>query len=425
MRVRRWFFSEVGFWFIAVTAAVLYWGLEDLTDVLFGEGSFTERLFPADPNEVLARLVTLMLLVAFGVYFRRAVGEHARLEHKYRSIFENAVEGIFQITTSGHILTANPAMAHLFGYQTPEEFISSLSENGEEIWEDPESRKTFFRRMWEHGSVSGYETTMRRRDGTPIHVSINAHALSPTSRSGGELEVIEGTVEDVTVRKRAEEAAAEIREAERRRIARDLHDVVLQDLVAALQAMQAAHLRGKVSDAVLSEAIVALREAVQGLRSAVYDLRPERERPLVRLVESMMEFTRQRMPGCEVRLIKADASSAGFPEEVKVELVRIVQEALSNARRHSGARHIEVILGSSDGDGTMRVEVADDGTGFLPDATSEGVGLSAMRERALALGGELEVHSEIGAGTKIAVRVPSRASRTGTPARLSPQGPRG
>ena len=131
------------------------------------------------------------------------LAERRESEEKYRGIFENAREAICQITRDGRILTANPAMARIFGYETPEELMASVSDAGHQLWADLEDREEYVRRVMERGSISDFETTMRCKDGTPIDVSINAHALSYSA--DGELEAIEGTIEDVTARKRAEE----------------------------------------------------------------------------------------------------------------------------------------------------------------------------------------------------------------------------
>ena len=91
--------------------------------------------------------------------------------------------------------------------------------------------------------------------------------------------------------------------------------------------------------------------------------------------------------------------------------MRILQEALANVRRHSGARNVEVGLRTDDE--AILIEVADDGRGFDPGSARAGIGLSAMRERVEGLGGEIEVRSRPGEGTKVTVRVPSGG---GTPA---------
>lgn len=99
----------------------------------------------------------------------------------------------------------------------------------------------------------------------------------------------------------------------------------------------------------------------------------------------------------------------GFPSEplgkAGVEVLRIVQEALTNARRHSGASNIHVNLRMEENG--LVVEVTDDGSGFAPGA-SPGVGSRSMRERAMGIGGEVEIESAAGQGTKVRLRVPTQ-----------------
>ena len=128
--------------------------------------------------------------------------ERKRAEEKYRGIFENSVEGIFQTTLEGKLLTANPAMARILGYDSPEELIESVSEVARQIYEDPEDRTEFVHLMSQQGLVSNFETRLRRKDGAVIWVSANAQAL----RDGdGRIIGYEGMLEDITERKRAEE----------------------------------------------------------------------------------------------------------------------------------------------------------------------------------------------------------------------------
>ena len=242
------------------------------------------------------------------------------------------------------------------------------------------------------------EFVVRRKDGStfPAYVT-DSLILDPGGRAVG----IVGVSTDITERKRLEESLREIREAERRRIARDLHDVVLQDLSGALQGMQAAQIESG-SGAGLEQEIAALRRAVASLRHVIYDLRLETVQPFVRAVESLVELNRQLAPEREIGITVHD----GFPHELPddVELLRVLQEALVNARRHSGARHVEVIL--SRRQHMVRAEVADDGGGFDPASVRKGVGISGMRERASALGGRLEIESAPGRGTSVKVEIP-------------------
>jgi signal transduction histidine kinase len=218
-----------------------------------------------------------------------------------------------------------------------------------------------------------------------------------------------GVQYDITEQKRIEDALGEMREAERRRIARDLHDGVMQDLAYTTAAMGLIRLKAEGTDLEqeFQKTINSLRRAAEGLRSAVNDLRleEERNRSFSELVGSLVERCRMMARGQEIELEVEE----GFPTtsfgDAGTEIVRVMQEALTNARRHSGARNVRVRL-SKDGD-ELVAEVADNGRGFgLETTTPGGVGLKSMRERALALGGRLEIESGVGEGTRVRLRVP-------------------
>src|SRR5918995_455238 len=175
-----------------------------------------------------------------------------------------------------------------------------------------------------------------------------------------------GVQNDVTERIRAEEILSEIRRAERRRIARDLHDIVLQDLSGALQSLRLTHLQAGKSEISLDfeEELGALGRASSGLRSAIYDLRREKERPFLESVESLVDLNRQGTDEREIRLVVEEGFPVSLPAKESVELLRILQEALTNTRRHSGAGSIEVRLRTENQE--VLAEVVDDGRGFDP-----------------------------------------------------------
>jgi signal transduction histidine kinase len=260
----------------------------------------------------------------------------------------------------------------------------------------------------------GREARMVRPDGSHCDFLISA---APLKNTEGEIVGAVAGLLDITERKRAEEERNRLRaqeieartqKEERRRIARDLHDIALQDLSGTLQSLRLTHLRSRGVEPKLDfeEELEALRRAVSGLRSAIHDLRHEKERPFVESVESLVELNRQTAPELEIRLIVEDGFSKGLTGEIGVELLRVLQEALINARRHSGARNVEVKLRT--GDQEMLAEVADDGRGFDPALVWAGVGLSAMRERIEGLGGKIEFSSRPSEGTRVEVRVPLR-----------------
>jgi PAS domain S-box-containing protein len=123
-------------------------------------------------------------------------------EEKYRSIFENAISGIFQATPDGRYLSANPALAGIYGYSSPEELIASLAELGHNVYVNPNWRTEFTHLMHEDGAVYNFESQVYRKDGSIIWISENTRAVRDAK---GVLLYYEGSVEDTTQRKLAEE----------------------------------------------------------------------------------------------------------------------------------------------------------------------------------------------------------------------------
>src|SRR3712207_4375343 len=182
-----------------------------------------------------------------------------------------------------------------------------------------------------------------RKDGSLFY---NELSIYPVRDEAGRVTNFVGVQNDITERIRAEETLEEIRRAERRRIARDLHDIVLQDLSGALQSLRLTDLRARESGEALDigEELAALGRATSGLRSAIYDLRGEGRQSLAKSVDSLVELSRQLEPGCKISLVVEEDVPEGLAGELSVQLSRILQEALTNARRHSGARSVEVRL---------------------------------------------------------------------------------
>ena len=123
-------------------------------------------------------------------------------EEKYRTIFENAVEGIFQATPDGYLISANPALARIYGYDSPEEVIANFICLQHQLYGNSEDRQQFLKKLKQQGAVVNYESQIYRRDGSLIWISENARAVCEE----GQLIRYEGTVEDITERKKAQEA---------------------------------------------------------------------------------------------------------------------------------------------------------------------------------------------------------------------------
>ena len=122
-------------------------------------------------------------------------------EEMYRSIFENAIEGIFQTTPAGQYLNVNPALACMYGYDSVQDLVAGLTKIDNQLYVDPNRRHEFVQAMTEHGTVRGFESEIHRKDGSIMWISENARAVKDAS---GKILYYEGMVEDITERKRLE-----------------------------------------------------------------------------------------------------------------------------------------------------------------------------------------------------------------------------
>ncbi len=149
----------------------------------------------AEYNRVLDRVATEIESREAATVVSRAA------EEKYRSFFENAVEGIFQTTIDGRYLSANPALARIFGYDSPDQLIAELNATTSNLYVDEGRREQFLREIEQAGLVTDFESRVRRRDGEIIWIKETACVVA--NAKGGHH--FEGTVEDITQRKLAEE----------------------------------------------------------------------------------------------------------------------------------------------------------------------------------------------------------------------------
>ncbi|MBI3851781.1 MAG: SpoIIE family protein phosphatase [Verrucomicrobia bacterium] len=140
--------------------------------------------------------------IRYAIERKRAELALLQAEEKYRSIFENTVEGIFQTTADGHYLSANSALARIYGYDSPEELMRAITDIARSLYVDPNRRAEFVRLMQENQIVTGFESQVNRKDGKVIWISENVRVVRDAQ---GRLLYYEGTVEDITERKRAEE----------------------------------------------------------------------------------------------------------------------------------------------------------------------------------------------------------------------------
>jgi two-component system cell cycle sensor histidine kinase/response regulator CckA len=142
----------------------------------------------------------------YGIYqdiTERCAAERAQqeAEKKLSLLFENAVEGIFQTTVDGRLLSVNPALARMCGYSSPAEMLATVHDIGKDFYADPQTRLEFQREMEERGAVQAFEYQLRKKNGALIWISENARVIRDAD---GKVTAYEGTMEDITERKRSE-----------------------------------------------------------------------------------------------------------------------------------------------------------------------------------------------------------------------------
>ncbi|MDQ3815541.1 MAG: response regulator, partial [Armatimonadota bacterium] len=195
------------------------------------------------------------------------IAERQQAEEKYHGIFENAVEGIYQTTLEGRIRSANPALARILGYASPEEFMISLTDIARQIYVEPDRRAQFMRLMQEQGSVSGFESQVYRKDGSVIWISENARAVRDTE---GNVLYYEGFVEDITERKNID------------RMKNEFISTVSHELRTPLTAIRGA--LGLIAGGVAGEIPAQAR--------AMIDIAHKNSERLVRLINEILDIER-------------------------------------------------------------------------------------------------------------------------------------
>ena len=263
-----------------------------------------------------------------------------------------------------------------------------------------------------------------------INVLLMRHAFAPLERlsslmqrvdplAPGERVTIEGAQSEVsllaetfnemlerleTERRESGRRAMLAQEAERRRVASDLHDEIGQSLTAlVLQLKQAAG--GDPPDRdVLRDLVGSAEEILGEVRSVARRLRPEALDDLgLRSALLALAARLEDAGGLSVE-VRIAPDLPGLTPEVELVLYRVAQESLTNVLRHADARHADVGLRCASD--AVVLEVADDGRGFDVDSGPAGEGLRGMRERALFVGGTVTVSSQPGAGTRVRLSVP-------------------
>jgi PAS domain S-box-containing protein len=406
-------------------------------------------------------------LIRLNEQLKMEIGERRAAEQKYRSIFENALEGIYQSSPEGRYLEANPAFARMFGYDSPEELKHAVQDIGHQLYLEPKIREESMRVLQEQGSAV-FEVQFRRKDGSTGWVSNNVRAIRDRE---GKIIRFEGVAEDITERKRAEEElrrardeledrveerTAELRivndqllreiaehkhtqealmesekqlrflsfrlleaqEEERKRIAIELHDSIGQSLAAVKFSVENFLQGGSIGNSeVLAKQLEILVPMIQGAieeaRRIYTGLRPSMLDDLG-IHATVNWFCRefQKTFPCIRLHEQMEVEEAEIPEAIKIVIFRVLQEALNNVAKYSEAEWVKVKLSKTASN--IELSIKDNGRGFdfqeavSKNAHEKGFGLTGMKERTELSGGAFSVKSKIGRGTSIRASWPCK-----------------
>jgi PAS domain S-box-containing protein len=346
-------------------------------------------------------------------------------ERRFRTIFENTVVGLYRTTPDGRILMANPALVKMMGYQSFEQMQELNLEKG---GFDPSTPRSIFKqRMETQGKVIGLESIWLRRDGTKLFVSESAFAVRD---SKGNILYYEGTAQDITKRKEAEEqlmlyqqqlrtSASQLSLAEerlRRRIATDLHDNISQNLAISKMKLESLVESVKPEAAKpLKEVAELIAQTIEASRTLTFEMSPPvlYELGFEAAVGWLAGQTRQRF-GIITRFTD-DGRPKHLDNDVRVLLFQAVRELLTNVVKHAKARKVKIIARKVRNN--ICVTVEDDGVGFdasrrtrsqqrygLPE--SGGFGLFNIHERLDNIGGSVKIRSKPGHGATVTLIAP-------------------
>ncbi|MFA5309093.1 MAG: PAS domain S-box protein [Dehalococcoidales bacterium] len=337
-------------------------------------------------------------------------------EERYRSLFENAIDGIWIHDLEGNFISFNPASEKIIGYTRRE--IYTMNARNMLSQESLELAHEIRRKLLQHEPVEQpYEQKVIRKDGSEIFIQLSTSIVLDKGKPVG----FQNIARDITEQKRMNEnlhfylqQATRAQEEERKRISHELHDETIQDLVVLSRQLDSLASSEKGLSAETQRRLEELWEQtdriLQGVRRLSQDLRPAAiDRlgllPAIRwLAEEVTRYS-----GVETR-VSVIGKEHRLPEEGAIALFRIIQEALTNVRRHSGATAAEITIEFSAR--STKITVKDNGKGFtlagkVGDLAKEGkLGLAGMQERVQLVGGTITMKSEPGAGTTITVEAP-------------------
>jgi PAS domain S-box-containing protein len=367
-------------------------------------------------------------------------GEEA---HLYRGMFENAIWGIFQTTPEGYYLTANPALARIYGYESPGELLGAVTNIGRQLYVDPLRRDAFTQLMQQGGTVSGFEAQVYRRDGTIIWISESCREVRATT---GELLYYEGTVEDITARKTAEAALRAAKEqaeaasqAKSEFLAHMSHELRTPlNAILGFAELMRNELFGPLGHTRYRDYAADIHgsgEHLLDIINTILDLtkieagRLTLNEELVNVAEILSTSQRLIMPAASARRIRLEIVSPPTGLHLRADATRLKQvllNLLSNAVKFTPPGGEVTLTADVTADGAFKLAVRDSGIGMTPDDIDKavepfqqidnvfnrryegtGLGLTVAKLLVELHDGTLAIASELRRGTTVTVSLPA------------------
>ena len=338
-------------------------------------------------------------------------------EERYRGLFENASDAIFVCSTTARIISVNRACEQLTGYTLKE--LTSIAIYELFSGESKEKIKRIFSENLEQAPVGGIEDArLTRKNGTEAYLELRVSPMLRRNMVIGLQVITQDVTEEKQLRRNMEYYIKQVtraQEDERLRIARELHDDTAQVLATLSRSLDSLVTGEKTLKKASIERLKKLHEmansALEGVRRFSQDLRPSilDDLGLVPALEWLITDL-EKSYGITTK-VEIAGSRRRLAPEIELTVFRIVQEVLSNIRRHSQASSVAMSLDF--GADALTLLISDNGQGFsIPRRTSDlalsgKLGIIGMRERARLIGGTLIVQSEKDVGTTVTLRIPS------------------
>ncbi|GEM_PF-2051638 len=366
-------------------------------------------------------------------------------EAKFRWLFQNVPDGVYVSTPDGRLLAVNEALVRMLGYSSAEELLAA--DVARDLYVNPGERTLWIEKLEANGKLYGAELYLKRKDGSRLTVIENAHLI--TDAHG--MVYYEGTLTDITEQKilqqQLEETARQrkedlerfaislqrAQEEERRRVARELHDDLGQQLTGMRLNLDAFENDVPRTNKKMIRKLGSLKRQIDKMiveiRRISGNLRPTALDDFGLVVALQLlcrEF--EKTHRVKISYQASNSPTARYAAQAEIALYRIAQEALSNVARHAKASNVLIRLSepahwAGGREKALVLEIKDDGQGFVmedyrarqPEKVvlaghsamgGRGLGLISMRERAELLGGAFRIESTPRQGTRVYVEIP-------------------